>query len=177
MKEINEQITNLISMTWMNSPKEPLSKKYLTRFWSIDTQWMSFSDADKLIDELIKKKWIINDNLSFYPNFNIDLENINFGWRPKSSILLELPEMSHKPKQEINKQRIRKTFVTSEESLTSKERRLAKYISAKTGILKDEVIRRAKRKKRSLGQITNSLCLLLIAKEQGMEMNELIEAI
>ena len=177
MKEINEQITNLISMTWMNSPKEPLSKKYLTRFWSIDTQWMSFSDADKLIDELIKKKWIINDNLSFYPNFNIDLENINFGWRPKNSILLELPEMSHKPKQEINKQRIPKTFVTSEESLTSKERRLAKYISAKTGILKDEVIRRAKRKKRSLGQITNSLCLLLIAKEQGMEMNELIEAI
>ena len=85
--------------------------------------------------------------------------------------------MSHKPKQEINKQRIPKTFVTSEESLTSKERRLAKYISAKTGILKDEVIRRAKRKKRSLGQITNSLCLLLIAKEQGMEMNELIEAI
>ena len=56
---------------------------------------MSFSDADKLIDELIKKKWIINDNLSFYPNFNIDLENINFGWRPKNSILLELPEMSH----------------------------------------------------------------------------------
>ena len=177
MKEINEQITNLISMTWMNSPKEPLSKKYLTRFWSIDTQWMSFSDAEKLIDELIKKKWIINESLSFYPNFKIDLENINFGWRPKSSILLELPEMSHKPKQEINKQRIRKTFVTSEESLTSKERRLAKYISAKTGILKDEVIRRAKRKKRSLGQITNSLCLLLIAKEQGMEMNELIEAI
>ena len=60
MKEINEEITNLISMTWMNSPKEPLSKKYLIRFWSIDTQWMSFSDAEKLIDELIKKKWIIS---------------------------------------------------------------------------------------------------------------------
>ena len=134
MKEINEQITNLISMTWMNSPKEPLSKKYLTRFWSIDTQWMSFSDADKLIDELLKKKWIIKDNLSFYPNFNIDLENINFGWHPNDSILLELPEMSHNNKQEINEHRIHKTFVTSEESLTSKERRLARYISAKTGI-------------------------------------------
>jgi len=177
MKGINEQITNLISMTWMNSPKQPLSKKYLTRFWSIDTQWMSFSDADKLIDELLKKKWIIKDNLSFYPNFNIDLGNINFGWYPNDSILLELPEMSHNHKQEINEHRIHKTFVTSEESLTSKERRLARYISAKTGILKDEVIRRTKRKKRSLGQITNSLCLLLIAKEQGMDMNELIEAI
>ena len=146
MKEINEQITNLISMTWMNSPKEPLSKKYLIRFWSIDTQWMSFSDADKLIDELLKKKWIIKDNLSFYPNFNIDLENINFGWS-KNSILLELPEMSHNNKKKLIR-RIHKTFVTSEESLTSKERRLARYISAKTGILKDEVIRRAKRKKK-----------------------------
>ena len=178
MKNINDEITNLISLTWMNSPKEPLSKKYLTRFWSIDTQWMSFSDAEKLINELILKEWLINLDSSISPNFSINIEKIDFGWNPDKSIHFELPKMTLESKEVINVQTNKeKIMVTSEEDFTNKERRLVRYISAKTGVLKEEIVRRARRKKRSLGQITNSLCLLLIAKEQGMEMNELIEAI
>ena len=177
MVNINDEITNLISMTWINSPKELLSKKYLIRFWSIDTQWMSFSEAEKLIIELIEKEWVKEIDSSISSNININTERIVIGWHPHESIHLGLPKRDISTKKELNNHIIKeKAIIISEEDFTNKERRLVRYISAKTGVLKEEIIRRAKRKKRSLGQITNSLCILLIAKEQGMEMNELIDA-
>ncbi len=177
MVNINDEITNLISMTWINSPKELLSKKYLIRFWSIDTQWMSFSEAEKLIIELIEKEWVKEIDSSISSNININTEGIVIGWQPHESIHLGLPKRDISTKKDPNNHIIKeKAIIISEEDFTNKERRLVRYISAKTGVLKEEIIRRAKRKKRSLGQITNSLCILLIAKEQGMEMNELIDA-
>ena len=177
MVNINDEITNLISMTWINSPKELLSKKYLIRFWSIDTQWMSFSEAEKLIIELVEKEWVKEIDSSISSNININTEGIVIGWQPHEIIHLGLPKIDISTKKELNDHIIKeKTIIISGEDFTNKERRLVRYISAKTGVLKEEIIRRAKRKKRSLGQITNSLCILLIAKEQGMEMNELIDA-
>ena len=92
MVNINDEITNLISMTWINSPKELLSKKYLIRFWSIDTQWMSFSEAEKLIIELIEKEWVKEIDSSISSNININTERIVIGWHPHESIHLGLPK-------------------------------------------------------------------------------------
>ena len=177
---IENEILQLISTTWINSPKDPLSKKYVARYWSIDTQWMNHSEAEILISKLIEEKWIVEENKLLSPNINIDLESISFGWAPKKVIHEKIPQNKIKSKnQEINKntEEIKESESSNIIELNNSQRRLVRYISANTGVLKNEIIRRCARKKRSLGQITTTVCLLLIAKEQGMEMNELVEGI
>ncbi|MED5485666.1 MAG: DUF2240 family protein, partial [Candidatus Thermoplasmatota archaeon] len=84
---------------------------------------------------------------------------------------------SENPDINENSQEIKVSESSNIIELNNSQRRLVRYISANTGVLKNEIIRRCARKKRSLGQITTTVCLLLIAKEQGMEMNELLDGI
>ena len=53
--------------------------------------------------------------------------------------------------------------------------RLVKYIARKSGIEVNEIERRMQRKQRALGPITPWLCLIFIAKEQGLEVDGIIE--
>tara|TARA_B100000287_G_scaffold129736_1_gene121784 strand:+ start:3164 stop:3709 length:546 start_codon:yes stop_codon:yes gene_type:complete len=180
MEIIETEILQLISTTWINSPKEPLSKKYVARYWSIDTQWMNHSEAEILISKLIEEKWIVEDNKLLSPNIDIDLESISFGWAPKKVINEKIPQNkteSENPDINENSQEIKLSESSNIIELNNSQRRLVRYISANTGVLKNEIIRRCARKKRSLGQITTTVSLLLIAKEQGMEMNELLDGI
>ena len=179
MKNITNEIIDLLNATWINSPNSALSKKFIIRFWSLDTQWMDFSNAEKLIDELIDKEWLIVNEEEIKPNFKINSKEISFGWRPNNIIHSELPKNNavENVKASTKQENKESNLPISNEDFSRTEKRLIRYISAKTGILKDEITRRAKRKKRSLSQITNSLCLLLIAKEQGMDMEEFIETI
>ena len=53
--------------------------------------------------------------------------------------------------------------------------RLIKYIARKSGIEVNEIERRMQRKQRALGPITPWLCLIFIAKEQGLAVDDIIE--
>lgn len=53
--------------------------------------------------------------------------------------------------------------------------RLVKYIARKSGIEVTEIERRMQRKQRALGPITPWLCLIFIAKEQGLAVDDIIE--
>ena len=53
--------------------------------------------------------------------------------------------------------------------------RLVKYVSRKAGLETEEVNRRMERKMRALGPITPWMCLILIAKEQGLQVDDIVE--
>ncbi|MAT48497.1 MAG: hypothetical protein CMA27_01550 [Euryarchaeota archaeon] len=178
MDIIENEILQLISTTWINTPKSQLSTKFVARYWSIDTQWMNYSEAEILISKLIEQKWINESDNLLLPNLKIDLESISFGWTPKKIIHDKIPRNG---KNRSDSKIIKTSEGIDEEDtrelveLNNSQRRLVRYISANTGVLKNEIIRRCARKKRSLGQVTNTVCLLLIAKEQGMQMQELVD--
>ena len=176
-RKIENEILQLITATWINAPKSKLSSDHIMRYWSIDTQWMKISDAEILINKLIENEWILKENDGVFPNININSEIIEFGWEPDINLYDSVPK--NKPGKELSKtskNNNEKPLTTELEiELSNSERRLLRYISANTGILKDEVLRRCLRKKRALCQITITFCLLLIAKEQGMDMQEFIK--
>jgi len=60
----------------------------------------------------------------------------------------------------------------SEEAMKSK---LASRIASMSGLEKREVIRRAQRKRRALGPVSLDVAMLLLAREQNLEMEELVE--
>jgi len=60
----------------------------------------------------------------------------------------------------------------SEEETKSK---LASMIASMSGLEKREVIRRAQRKRRALGPVSLEMAMLLLAREQNLEMEKLVE--
>ena len=60
----------------------------------------------------------------------------------------------------------------SEENTDSK---LASMIASMSGLDKREVIRRAQRKRRALGPVSLEVAMLLLAREQNLEMEKLVE--
>tara|TARA_B100001123_G_C15192425_1_gene979936 strand:+ start:534 stop:1052 length:519 start_codon:yes stop_codon:yes gene_type:complete len=172
---MKDELLQLINITWINNPNSSLSLDYITRFWSIDTQWMSISEAEELLKKLVENEWLSSEGLEILPRINIDSNLIEFGWSPKININ-EIPPYNDESPIKIQVQNnppLVENNLTNPE-LSNIEKRLLRYISANSGILKDEVVRRCLRKKRALNQITIEFCLLLIAKEQGMDMHEFI---
>ena len=176
----NNEIIKLISATWVNFGEKELEKSFISRFWSIDTQWMEYNKAEKLIMELIKNEWLIEKKDNVIPNIIIDQECISMGWKPNEIVFENIT------KNKFNKNTIQEITIKDEvviinketnNTFTSKERRLIRYISANTGIKKEEIKRRCERKRRSLNQATITICLLLIAKEQDMDIDELVQGI
>lgn len=55
--------------------------------------------------------------------------------------------------------------------------RIASKVSSLSGLSSSEVIRRAERKRRALGPVSIHMAILLLAREQNLEMQDLIEII
>ncbi len=53
--------------------------------------------------------------------------------------------------------------------------KLASMIASMSGLEKREVIRRAQRKRRALGPVSLDVAMLLLAREQNLEMEKLVE--
>jgi len=54
---------------------------------------------------------------------------------------------------------------------------LIDIISSGSGLQNKEVLRRAQRKRRALGPVTLWMALALVAREQGLDMDEVVSAI
>ena len=52
--------------------------------------------------------------------------------------------------------------------------RMASIVSSMSGLERREVMRRAERKKRALGPVSIEMAILLLAREQNLELGELI---
>ncbi len=176
---MENEIIQLINITWYNSGSKSLKKSFISRFWSIDMQWLNFSESEKLIDKLIKNGWLIEFENQIKPNIKLDFNKIKTGWILQKT-LFENIKNNKKDVESISKPNnnvvVKNNLNQIKNNFSSMERRLLRYISANTGIIKEEIYRRCLRKKRSLGQVTIHLCLLLVAKEQGMDIDELIES-
>ena len=105
----------------------------------------------------------------------MNLKNISapLGWFPRPSILLHPPPFG-KPNEIIQE-----NFKKTDESPATEDvkKQPVDIVSDITGLVKEEVLRRAKRKKRALGYVEDWFCLALVAREQGIAVKPLIESL
>ena len=59
------------------------------------------------------------------------------------------------------------------ESIEDKINILINYVSKKSGLTNGEVVRRSQRKRKALGPVTLWLCISLLAREQGLDMEKI----
>ena len=175
---------------------ESLSDLDIERILSFDMGWLSPEQASDAVKALIDKGWLIGDQDSLKSVLSSNSVTTPLGWFPRPSRLInpiqydsvkfqestkEIESLGNNSSEQNNltpssKQDIGEE-VSSKDPRSKIERRLKKFVAKQSKLEMDEIERRILRKKNALGMVSNWLCIALIAREQGLEMNSIVEAL
>lgn len=194
-KEAREDLRRLLALTWRPWAQATLDAGQVTRSWSLDLGWLSPEDADEVLARLVQSGWITYDDGGLLPAINLEGVEVPLGWFPRPNLLLEPPapppEVTQKPL--VDTESSTQSGLDEEPVLTDDSKvttdsiermdavvngdipALLKSISSGCGLERQEVMRRAQRKIRALGDITLWMALALVAREQGLELTELFQ--
>ena len=166
-----------------------LSDIDLERILSFDMEWLSPEEAEIAVSKLIDAGWLIGERESLRPAFDARSISTPIGWYPRPSRILDPVEFNgiknsvRSQKQNINTKKSTKPKevilpnITSNDPREKLANRLKKFISRQTKIPIDEIERRSERKQKALTYASNWLCLALIAREQGLEMEQIVSSL
>jgi len=171
------EISMLLSISFHGVEGSKLSKGDLVRMWSLDLQWFSPESSSQLVERLHTSGWLVGSDSSLSPNRNISMVQPELGWRPFLDRVRHFPSPPNedlydsKPKEE---EKDRLEVVVEEKPMSSELGSLTISISEMSGLDRAEVVRRAKRKKMALGLVSLRMAMLLLAREQNLEMDDLV---
>ena len=181
--ESNDEFHKLIFVSF--SEEKELTISDLIRLWSLELQWMKPEEASLVIDKLIESGWLNVENEIVSPVF-LERESIpGLGWKPILRIISSPPifdpnSISESIDNEIESEIV--VNVIQSEKISDQNHppdrsesnipKLIRFIANKSKIDNREVVRRAQRKRRSLGPVTLWMSLALVAREQGLDMIE-----
>ena len=174
---------------------KPLDAIDVERMLSFDMEWLSPDNAEIAVQSLIAAGWLCGEENALSPSINISGITAPLGWFPRPSRLTNPVSVT------LNEQ-TNETIVTElvDEAITTKAtstrkieitpsqedysdprvkltKRLTKFIAKASKIDIEEVERRANRKQKALAVATNWMCLALVAREQGIQMQEIVDAL
>ena len=174
---------------------EPLDAIDVERILSFDMEWLSPDDAEIAVQSLISAGWLCGEENALTPSIDLSGITAPLGWFPRPSRLtnpvsIKLNEQTNQtiiPElvDEVNTIKAIATkkieIVTPQEDTSDPRvkltKRLTKFIAKTSKIEIEEVERRANRKHKALAVATNWMCLALVAREQGIQMQEIVDAL
>ena len=190
--EAVEDIQRLLAMTWRTWGDEPLDPNSITRTWSLDLGWLSPQDSENLLTKLIAKGWLDSSDEGLAPKSDFSGINVPLGWFPRQRLLDDPPLFSVPSDAEVvksgsntlstdtaieedNLSESSKSIVQSTKQDSFDVPALLQLISKESKLARQEVMKRAQRKRKSLGTVTIWMSLFLVARELGVDVNKLID--
>ena len=183
-----DQIARLLHASFHGAPDRGISKPDLARMWALALQWFSPEASMGIADRLLEFGWLVEDWGSMMPNPHIELLPPDLGWQPFSgsfdAIMAFVPPSTndaHAPtqsksrspqskEQELPIEQSRHPLDRAEDSIQA----LIAHVARKSGLEQREVVRRAQRKRSALGPVTLWMAIALLAREQGLDMHEVL---
>ena len=211
-----DDISRILYSVFEGIESETVLRSDVVRLWSLEMQWFSPQDAERVIDALSDSGWIKQEINTLQISSGVDLIIPGLGWRPITRRMLSPPSCTISQNEKINpnlnnlskprvsnSNEIRKqpteNYRYSQPRISSldSEKKPADYdertipldraegsipllielIANQSGLENKEVVRRAQRKRRALGPVTLWMALALVAREQGLAMNKVSQAI
>jgi len=189
-----EELDILRTLCHVFKSEDSLEIEDVERILSFDLRFLTPDESEQAVRRLIETGWLeAKDEIL---TSTIPLSGVKkppLSWMPRPIRLLNpvnynQEHLKDEPKSEPNEeQTIREVqpqmdkkseeTVNENDPRSGKERLLIGYISRKTGLAKEEIIRRRDRKNKALEPSTTWICLALIAREQGLEMSEIIQSL
>ena len=182
-----EDVRRVIAICFRGT--EAMSDLDLERILSFDMEWLSPEEAEACVSQLTDKGWLTGDRDSLAPSFNSRSITTPIGWFPRPSRLLsptdyektQNVQMISNSEDEMhlstNSEKPPPQDSTAKDPRDRLSKRLAKFIARQSEISIDEIERRAIRKQQALNYAAKWVCLALIAREQNLEMEQIIKAL
>ena len=184
-----EDVRRVLAICFRNG--EPLHALDLERILSFDMEWITPDEAESAVQALVAKGWLSGDENALKPTVALEGVRSPLGWFPRPSRLLQpvaavryidSDSVPTKEQAEIVS-KVEQVASTPAPKISNSDprmrlvARLTKFIAKSSEISPEEVERRAQRKHGALGYATTWMCLALVAREQGLAMKEIIEAL
>ena len=194
MSEAHEQeIGHLLQISMAGLSGDSTTREELSRIWSLELQWFTPQEADLIADRLSERGWLVEAEGRLSLPLGLELLRPSLGWRPLARRMVDPPEFKLRtphaetppiPRESTEevveppapKQQPMPRISDPEPTSMPPDRAegsipgLISMIGEKSGLENKEVIRRAQRKRRALGQVTLWMALALVAREQGLDM-------
>lgn len=159
-----------------------VSAAEMIRILTFDMDWMGDDTADEVISSLCRNGWLRDSDGQLTTECELKGITAPLGWQPRPSRLLEniSPpnlEIELNIPSELVIERPPVATHVSNDPRAKLERRLCSHIAKSSGVERDEIERRAKRKTLALKYCTSWLALCLVAREQGLEMVDIIASL
>lgn len=172
-----------------------LARPDVERAFSFDMEWVAPHEAEEVVNALVAAGWLEERKQNLHLALNLGEVNVPFGWFPRPRRLLHPVSATSasdpSPKAETGKaeEHIPTTSTQPprsparvENALTGDPRarltpRVAKFISRQSGLALDELERRADRKIKAFHLITPWMAYALVAREQGLVMDDIAKAL
>ena len=176
--EVEIEISKLLHASFNGGAGEPIGAMDLARMWSLEMQWFSPEVAYTLVERLHVSGWLVGKEGCLFSCASSFDHPPELGWRPFLSRVGEIPTPPASST-EASVELPTPLISISTDNLPDKEEgttgKLASRVAKMSGLEKREVIRRAQRKRRALGPVSLEVAMLLLAREQNLEMDDLAE--
>jgi len=172
-----------------------LARPDVERAFSFDMEWVAPHEAEEVVNALVAAGWLEERKQNLHLALNLGEVNVPFGWFPRPRRLLHpvsATDASDASGQTEPGAAERTTPVPPtlpprsharvETALTGDPRarltpRVAKFISRQSGLDLNELERRADRKIKAFHLITPWMAYALVAREQGLVMDDIAKAL
>ena len=175
-QDVEIEISKLLHSSFIGG--DSLSIRDLSRIWSLEMQWFSPDSALSLALRLYHSGWLVGNHDSVEPCPSIQDYLPEMGWRPFLSSFEFLPDSPHTDVENDTPQHMenpsKKNLDEEPYCLENPLAAMTSIVSSMSGLEGPEVLRRAERKRRALGPVSLEIAILLIAREQNLEMGDLI---
>ena len=193
-EHVEEEIRRLLSISFHELPDTGVTPEMLTRVWSLDFQWADSLDALRLLESLVRTGWLCLEGDLVRPVDDFAEISVPIGWTPILRRMIDgvdyvsSTEMMNKiPEPESNvsdsKEKIPNVIpeidVLNDENrsvdpMLEKIQKIRTHISNASGLEVREIQRRAQRKRRSCMPMTLWMALLLVGREQRIDISSFL---
>ena len=172
-----------------------LARPDVERAFSFDMEWVAPHEAEGVVNALVAAGWLEERKQNLHLALNLGEVNVPFGWFPRPRRLMHPvsatdgadvssqtePGAAQRPTPATSTQPPR-SQARVETALTGDPRarltqRVAKFISRQSGLALDELERRDDRKIKAFHLITPWMAYALVAREQGLVMDDIAKAL
>jgi len=191
------EVRRLLAVTFQELDPDSSPSDTVMRIWSLDLHWTDSKGAGELLEILIQNGWLSIDGSIISCNANLRDVEIPLGWSPMMRRMLsgipmddsmgasdgqpspEIVATQTVVVEEVESTATQESLTLSEDRLPdpmlNKWRSICDYIVVESGLEFKEVYRRANRKRRACSPMTLWMALLLLGREQRIDVSSFLE--
>ena len=168
-----------------------LARADVERTFSFDMEWVAPNDSEAVVDALLSTGWLEEREHQLHVAVDLGQVDVPFGWFPRPTRLLKpvsatgsgdvTPQIDDAAPSPPPHARTPPTLRTeaniSGDPRARTTQRVARFIARQSGLELDELQRRVDRKMKTFHIITPWMAYALVAREQGLPMDDIVKAL